>query len=361
MKSPVDFRLVSRFLLSVAAAACLMPNGLLAQSSAADPEAYRQAKIAATEVFLNRDRSNAERLAATKDLGYPDDSVQTKLLVIGADRTEDDVIRWEALRRVQYDEGYRNVVLKILADADDGGEELNANLIEDMSRRTTFIPPAQIRQRIQAVLRKLIDDERDRVRLYAYKALIANNDQMAVNVLAESLRNATDFPIPLVEAIELLDQDGSINHIAAIRPYLRHTDPQVQAKAVRALSVDPQSRPRIVELAKDAGTPTEIRLNALRALAREDDDFLSYAIPLVEEVEGDPKVRNEAMRAVAGRMNYYNVAPADQVRFAIAVEKIAADRDLETDDANKMMESAEKLRFHLRKAFPEVQKYFENR
>jgi len=361
MRSPVALRLVARWLLGAAAVACLTTQAPLAQTSTVDAAAYRQAKNAATATFLDRKRSTKERLAATKDLGYPDNATIPRLLAIGADRSENDDIRWEALRRVRYGAGYREVVLKILADPNDGGEKLDANLIEDLSRRTTFIPPPRVRQQIQGVLRKLLDDKRDKVRLAAYRALVANHDQVAVNVLAESLRKGKDIPVPLAEAIDLIDQNGPVNHIVALRPYLAHSDSQVQANAARALAADPQSRAKIVELARNSAAPAVVRLNALRALAREDREFVGYAIPIVEDFEEAPAIRGAAMTAVAGRMNYHVVAAQDQVRFAMAVEKIAADKRLEGGDAVKLRESAGELHIYLRQAFPEVQKHYQNK
>lgn len=361
MPYPVALHLIRRVLVSVIVASCFTPAAPLAQTPLADPESYTRTKSAATQVFLDSKRSKEERLAATKNLGYLDEGTLPALLAIGADQREDNAIRWEALRRHRYGDRYLQVVLKILADPNDGSEELDTNLIEDLSRRTTSVPPAPVRQRIQAVLRKLLDDKRDRVRLYAYRALIANHDQVAVNVLAESLRRGRDFPIPVAEAIDLLNENGPVNHITAIRPYLANPDARIQAKAAQALAVDPQSRPRIVELAKNPETPTQTRLFALRALAREDGQFVSYAIPLVEDKKTDPKIRDAAMHAIVGRMNYSDVSAADQLRFAKAVENMAVEKDLKSGDALKAKETAEQLHPYLRKTFPEIQKYYENR
>jgi hypothetical protein len=360
MRTHLDFSRFGRVLLGLALAACLTPVGLLrAQTKPADPEAVQDAKRAATATFLDRSRPQEERLAALQDLGYPDDRTFAALLDLGRDRTQSDAIRWEALRRLQYGENYINAVLKILSDPRDGGEELDASLIEDLSRRTVITPPAKVRQRIQSVLRKLLDDKRDKVRLQAYRVLVANHDSVALGLLVESLREGRGVPIPLDEAIDLLDQDGSINYIDTLRPYLRHADPRVQAQAALALAVDPESRPTIVELARNPNTPEEVRLNALRALANEDRQFASYAIPLVEDAGEDPAIRYAAMRDFVGRMNYNQVEPADQVRFAQAVEKLAADERLRADDAQKIREAAKELHLYLRQAFPVIQKHYE--
>jgi len=341
-------------------AACLTPTALLrAQTEVANTEAYRGAKRAAAATFLDRNRSQKERLDAARKLGYPDAATLPALLAIGTDRTQSDAIRWEALRRLRYDDKYLDAVLRILADPEDGGEEFDASLIEDLSRRTTFRLPVRDAQRIQGVLRKLLSDKRDKVRLYAYRSLVWNHDSLALNLLTESLRRGEGVPIPLPDAIELLDDDGSVNYIVTLRPYLNHNDPHVQARAARALAVDPQSRPKIAELAVSSNTPEEVRLNALRALASEDDQFAIYAIPLVENAQEDPKIRDAAMQNFVGRMNYNRVDPADQIRFAQAVNRLAAEEGPPTDDARKMRETAKQLHVYLRKAFPEVQKFYE--
>ncbi len=239
---------LSRVLLCVVIAG--MAPGLHAQARLADPEAYREAKRVATATFLDRGKPQEERLEALKDLGYPDDDTFAALLVLGTDRSQSDAIRLEALKRLRLEDNYFDVVLKVLEDPGDGSEEMDASLIQNLSQRITFIPPAKDRQRIQGVLRTLLDDKRDKVRLYAYRAAVSNHDLVAINVLAESLREGQNVPIPLADAIDLLDFDGSVNHIGTLRPYLSHADPHVQAKAARALAVDPESRPVIVELAR---------------------------------------------------------------------------------------------------------------
>ena len=205
----------------------------------------------------------------------------------------------------------------------------------------------------------LMDDPREKVRVHTFRSLIADQDPVAIDRLTESLRNGRDFPVPLPEGIDLLDTDGSVKHSAVLRPYLSHADPAVQGQAARALAVDPQSRPMIIDLAKSSRTPNDVRLHALRGLAREDARFPSYAIELVEDSETDPEIRNAAMHGIAGRMNYHKVDAPTQIRFAQAVGKISEERNLLTDDGRKVQESAKELHFQLRKSFPEIKKFYE--
>lgn len=352
-----------RGLLLAVAATLWLAATLAAQPTTSADEAARkrEAQRVATETFLDRSRPEKERLAAVPQIGYPGEKTFAALLAIGADRRESDTIRWEALRKHRFDDKWLDLVLKILDDPQDGEELLDWKLTEDLNRRVTFKLPAEIRQRIQATWRKLLNDPRDHVRLSAYRVLVANHDPVAVNQLSESLRRQAQGPIPLHEAIELLDLDGSINHISALRPYLDHRDPTVRAWAARALAVDPDSRPRIVEMVTNPQTPEEVRLHALRALAREDVRFGSYAISLVENESEDGDVRYAAMHAFAGRMNYNRVETAEQIRFAQAVENIAVDQNLRSNAASRIRKEARELHEYLKEAFPEIRKFYERR
>jgi len=217
-----------------------------------------------------------------------------------------------------------------------------------------------VKQRILATWRRLLDDRRDAVRLSAYRVLVANHDPAAVNRLSESMRSG-NVPIPLTEAIKLLDLDGATSHLGALRPYLRHSDPDVVASAARALSVDPQSRAAIVRLAINPQTPEEVRLQALRGLAREDERFGSYAIPLVNNREEDGDVRFGAMHSYAGRLNYNRIPEEEQIQFAQAVERIAGDQGLRSEAAGRIRTEARKLLEYLKQAFPAIGRFYANR
>lgn len=327
-----------------------------------DPESialYQAQKEAATETFLDPRAPKKARLEAAANLGYPEDETFQAMLRIGADPKADDEIRWQALRQHRFGEGYLDVVLSILEDSEDGGGELVGTLIEDLSRRTTFRLSAPIEQRIRAVLRDLLDDPRERVRVAAYRSLVGGHDTVAVNRLVEALNaGEAEVPIPLAEAIDLLDLDGSIYHIRTLQPYLDHEDSSVQAQAARALAVDPSRRPQIVDLALSRKAPEEVRLHALRALAREDEEFASYAIELVADSEESATIRHAAMKSLVGRMNYREVEASYQIRFAETVELLIDESTLQSKSGELLRREATKLLAYLQEAFPAVERHY---
>ncbi len=315
----------------------------------------------AVQIFLDRARSEKERLAAVPRIGWPEKATAERLLAAGADRSESDAIRLEALKKHPLTEPWLELVLRILNDPNDGGPLLDSELLEFLNRRMIARLPAELRQRIQATWRRLLDDPRDAVRLSAFRVGAANHDPAAVNRLSEGLRTRSGPPIPLHEAIELLDLNGATSHLGALRPFLQHRDPVVAARAARALAVDAESRPLIVRLASNPQTPEEVRIHALRGLAREDARFGSYAIPLIDNREEDGDVRFAAMHSYAGRLNYNRTPEEEQIRFAQAVERIAGDQGLRSAAASRIRTEARKLLEYLKRAFPGVGRFYANR
>lgn len=328
------------------------------QESIAQRRAERRA---AAEIFYDRTRPEKERLAALPRMRFPDKEMAARLLLIGADKTESDTIRLEALKKHPFTDKWLDLLLKILDDPSDGGEVLDSGLTEFLNRRATFKLPAEVRQRILATWRKLLDDPRPLVRLSAYRVLAANHDAVAVNRLSESLRTGTNIPIPIHEAIELLDLVGALNHLGALRPYLTHSDPRVRARAARVLAGDSQSRAAVIRLANDPEQPDEVRRFAFRGLAREDERYGSYAIKVIENSGDDGDARFWAMHSYAGRLNYNRSSDDEQIRFAQAVERVMNDRAIRSENAEKIRTEAREMLEYLKMAFPAVKKFYENR
>ncbi|VAW99778.1 hypothetical protein MNBD_GAMMA21-2335 [hydrothermal vent metagenome] len=321
-----------------------------------NPSAYRAEKVKATEIFVDTNKLKSERIKAYPRLGYPDEKTFERLVQIGLDKNEDDQIRLLALQRARYDLKYFDAVLKILDDVNDGGELLNAGLINDISRRTTFRHSAEIRQRLQHALRDRLKDTRAQVRLAAYYALVPTHDVVSISNLVESLRTGNNIPIPIHNAIELLDVDGSAKHIVTIRPYLNNQDPKIQAQAARALAIDAKSRKQIIALVTNLESPQVVRENAIRALAREDEEFFSYALKLLSNKGNSPDIRLATMRASMGRINYHKVSSQLQVTFTRVVKNLSEEKGLKTQKGVDLTAEARHLFLHMRKRVPAVRK-----
>lgn len=324
-------------------------------SAQIDTAALRDVKRRATETFLDSTRPTRERVQAATRLGYPEPPTFVRLLQVGTNRREPDTIRLIALKRSRYDERYFDAVLAIIANPAES-ELLAAGLIEDIARRTTFRQPAELRQRLQSALRDRLSDPRPAVRLWAYRSLVAMHDQVAIDRLVESLRSGANVPIPLPDAIHLLDVDGPEKHIVTVRPYLRHADPAVQAQAARVLAVDPESRPAVVSLTSNPQTASVVRINALRALSREDTGFVEYAVRLMSNSSEVPDVRYAAMKAGAGRLNYHREPAGTQVSFARAVVQLTSQPGITTSDRRNVATEAQRLIPHLCRSFPAVRR-----
>ena len=345
------------FRWSVVVLPLMLVGTACAQSNSNNVDSLREVKRIATETFLDSSMPTARRLRAAENLGYPEDSTFVAMLRIGTDKSEDDAIRLVALKKHRYDEGYFKAVLAIVADKTESGA-LVSGLIDDISRRTTFRQPAEMRQQLQEAFRSVLDDSRPAVRLSAYRTLVSAHDAAAIDRLVESLRSGQNIPIPLPDAIGLLDVDGSTKHIGTLRPYLENPDPAVQEQVARALAVDPQSRQVIVGLANNIETPVAVRVNALRALSREDEEFMSYATRLVSNRKEKPNVRYEAMRSGMGRLNYQGETASIQVNFALAVEQLSGEQGVVTTDKRDVGAEAKELLAFLRRNFPAVRRYF---
>ena len=327
---------------------------------AQDPKDTARLKLnkeIATNTFLDKSKSRNDRLNALKGMGFPTDATFARLINLAKDKSEDIEIRLAALKRLPYEDAYFNAVLEILSDGTEPAS-LKAGLIKDIGQRTTFRMPAEMRQRLQSALRIRLDDPDESVRLAAYRALVSAHDIIAINKLVESLRKGTDFTIPLADGIELLDVDGSSKHLTTLRPFLNHPDPKVQAQASRALANDPQSRNRIIELATNKRTNQDTRKNALRGLAREDGNFMNYAINIILDAQESADIRYDAMKNGMGRLNYQHEPDTVQIRFAQAIERVAGGRPARTTDGKELAAEAKTLLAHLKKYFPPIGRYY---
>ena len=217
------------------------------------------------------------------------------------------------------------------------------------------------------MLRSLLEDPRSEVRLEAFRTLASDDDSVAIKKISDALENRDTATIRAADAIELLDVAGSVNHVVVLRPYLVDPDPDVQARAVHALAVDPESRDQIVALVRSSDTKREVRVVGLQALSRADADFSRYATSMLSDRRVDEAVRATALRTLIGHLNYQQVGAEEQVRAAEAVEGLLseeptilmrADPRLDRDAARKELLDALRT---LRDEFPAVRQHYEQR
>lgn len=318
---------------------------------AVDVAALRRAKVQATETFFNTSKDVKERLAAIQRMGYPDPETFERLLKVATKSTENDLVRLAAMKRYQYNDRYINAVLNIIADPTQSAM-LASELIYDITRRTTFRQPAKVRQTLQAALRERLRDPRDAVRLAAYRSLVPSHDLVAIDRIVEGVRNGTP-PTPMADAVELLDVDGPTRHVKTVQPLIDTKDPAVLAQVVRVLAVDPDSRPAVVNLLLNRQTARQVRVNALRALSREDPEYFSYGLNLMSDRREDPDVRYAAIKGAMARMNYQQVPSEQQIRFGRVVQNIANTAGGQvTSNGKDLGAEAKRLVAHLQKYFP---------
>lgn len=321
-----------------------------------DPDAYRAAKEAATRTFFDSEETVEARVKAAEGLGYPDRQTMKRLLILGRNPEEPDAIRWEALRRYPWTPVLVSTVLEILEDPENGSEQLNADLLHDLSRRTVTIKDSQLRQSMQAAFRKRLDDSRDTVRLNAFYALISSQDHVAIAKLVDGMQEGSP-PVPAANAIRLLDMAGARRHFNTLRPYLNDDDIAVKAEAARVLAADADSRPVIQDLITNGRTPEAIRVEALKGMTRFDEKLASYAIPILRESDEPDSVRRAAMDAMVGQINYGRLEDSVEVEFAAAVDDLANDP---TDSVGpKTRRQAAVLLRNLRKASPAIREFLE--
>jgi hypothetical protein len=293
-------------------------------------------------------------------MGYPEERTSQALIAVGADATEETAVRLAAFGRARSGERWFDAALTVLESQTDGDETMDSELIVQLGKRMTFRQTPEMRQRWQAAMRRLLDDPRASVRLQAYRTLVANHDTLAVSRISDSLRDRQNVPVPVPEAVAMLDLDGPMNHVEVLRLYLEDPDLAVRAQAALALGIDDNSRATLVRYATDERTPVEVRVHALRGLARVGRSFPDVAIPLVENQRTNSRVRQEAMKSMVGVLNYNQIDAKTKIRFFDVLSTLAVDPQL-LNVNDGLGSEAKEVQAYLIRAFPEVKRHHENR
>ena len=69
-------------------------------------------------------------------------------------------------------------------------------------------------------------------------------------------------------------------------------------------------------------------------------------------------IRYNAMKDAMGRLNYKHEPDTVQIRFAQAIERVAAGRQARTSDGKELTAEAKLLLAHLQKYFPAIGRYY---
>jgi hypothetical protein len=314
------------------------------------PENERQAAV---DEFADATKPDDLRLKALQRVEQPGVQYEPQLLDILRDKTRNDDFRWEAACIFPTSNEWIDAVVEILADPDNGGASLDSRLAEALRRRIVHRLPAQQKQLVLRTFRGLLDDPRPAVRLEAFRALVPENDEVAVKVLSDALQSAPDNPpIPLAEALNLLYAAGPSYHLNTLRPFLANPDPQVQFEAVRALAADAESQPRIREIVLDKASDTRVRQVGMEELARYNPVMADVALDLLDDENEQIPLRLNAARIYLAQMKKRPVEPDKQVRFADGFQALLSDYQ-ETSNA------LEKLVPELQRDFPVIKEHYE--
>ncbi len=315
------------------------------EPAAALPENERQAAVAE---FADATKPDPVRLKALQHVGQPGIQYEPQLLSILRDKKRSDDFRWEAACIYPTSNEWVDAVVEILTDPENGGESLNSRLAEALRRRIVQRLPAQQKQLVQRTFRGLLDDSRPSVRLEAYRALVPENDEVAIKILSDALRSSPDKqPIPLAEAINLLYAAGPSSHVNTLRPFLANPDPQVQFEAVRALAVDAESQPRIREIVLNKASDSRVRQVGMEELVRFNPAMADVALEVLDDEQEEAPLRMDAARVFFAQMKKKQIEPEKQVRFADGVQSLLRDNQ-------ETSESLQKLIPELEKSFPAI-------
>lgn len=316
-------------------------------------KAELQRKAHAT--FVDAKQTKSARLNAIRQIRVAADEHLPGLLKVLKNDNDHDEVRLAAAHLHEFNDAWIESASKILLDAKDGGEQLDAGLAAAMRQRSVNLDVAQ-QQKIHPVFRKLLDDERKSVRTEAYRALAGSGDELAIKKLTDGLSRG-NAPIDLHEAVELLHSVGSSDHFNVLRRYLDSDDPKVQHEIVQALANDPRSRPAIIKLLGNNRIAESVRIEAVRSLGRHDPGFAEYAFEIVTDEGAPPALRYAAVKSFVGRMNYEDVDANQQVEFAKRVEAFAS--DIPEDLSAKSQRSLKQLLPYLRENFEAIKKHYD--
>ena len=313
-------------------------------------EKFEGSREEALGVFLDNTVSKSIRLSAGSKLVFPNQQESEAIVEFASSRDADSELRELAIAVHGSRRGAVDLAIEILSDPDNGDESLKTYCI-DYLNRFPLSDGNPLWPKVQTALRIVLDDEREAVRDYAYDILIARNDSQAVTKLVEGLQKEQPV-LPIGRSLQLLNQSNPVQHLSAFRPFLKSKDPAVAAQAVIALSLDPRSRPEIVQMVRNDDTDRDVRIAGVESLAKADPGFPTYLMELAGSADADPEVRIEAMKGLNRKLKRSNSLPfQSRQQIQNAIESIKS----QDSAPNSMKSGAEQLETIIRDKFGGLQ------
>ena len=301
----VRFRF-SSFLLT-ALAACMVFNF---ERSLCAQDVFEGSREEAMSTFLDNNAPKERRLSAAAKLAFPKRRESAKLVEFATDKEVDDELRQAVIAIHGSRTGALGLAQQILSDPGNGSENLKLYCVDYLSG-FRLNDKSEIWKDVQSTLRKTLDDERETVRSEAYEILVARNDNEAVAKLVNGLKEEKPV-LSTVRSLELLNQSNPVQHLSAIRPYLKNSDSKVVSEAVKALSLDLESRDEIVQLLRNSNTEKNVRFSAVQGLGKWDPGFAGYAETILGNPNEDLDIKSETMKVLGTQLRKKSTISAQE-------------------------------------------------
>ncbi len=218
-----------------------------------------------TSVFLDKSKSDEERLAAFEKIGtfYKNEDID-KAILIFEDITENESMRAAAMQGlvsvIARNEDLLDKVMQILNDESASLIMRNAAMAVLKSNSFSSIILLTKLPKYNDILRNLIDSNELSLKTPALEELAQKKDGYVQKRLLEGLENPTKEITEPENAIQLLSYDLHAEHFPILRKIAENPPNKAsQKEALRNLAVDPKSKELFVKILEDETKDPEVR------------------------------------------------------------------------------------------------------
>ncbi|MEL6659733.1 MAG: hypothetical protein AAFY48_06420 [Bacteroidota bacterium] len=275
---------------------------------------YQQQRQEAVRVFLNPNRSVAERVRALEPYALiTDEKLIQQFKEIVYNEQERERIRVAALRRldlqVERDSRLFAYVGTILRNPETP-KVLRREALDRFSR-VSFSTFGMFggKDEIISTFRELTKDPEQEYRLQGFSYLVQNNDDVAQQMLARGLENPEEALLPVKESISILSLAGSADYFPVIYKYLnKNQGDAVREEAIRALGRYSEARKDIIDILEtERGESESLRLVAMGVLnASYPREFAEIVTPTLRNKETPASLFTYAVQAELYRRDNNN-------------------------------------------------------